>query len=85
MSVGSFVILLASLSAGQPSAAPAPAAPSSVDEQTLKAANLAADGPVLLDFLHKRSTPPADKAAVAALVKRSPTPRRPRTIRRPPS
>ena len=71
MSVGSFVILLASLSAGQPPAAPpAPtAAPSSPDEQTLKAANLAAAGPALLDFLHKRTSAPADKAQIAALVK----------------
>jgi len=71
MSVGSFVILLASLSAGQPPAVPPASAPTppSADEQTLKAANLAATGPALLDFLHKRTSAPADKAQIAALVK----------------
>ncbi len=71
MSVGSFVILLASLSAVQPPAGPpaSTAAPSPADEQTLKAANLAVTGPALLDFLHKRTAAPADKAQIAALVK----------------
>ncbi len=75
MSVGSLVVLLASLPAGPlpppppPPATPAaPAAPA--DKETLESAHIAAaDGPALLDFLHKRSGAAADKAQVAALVK----------------
>ncbi len=48
MFVGSFVLLLTALSAGQPPAAPppspAPAQLSSTDEQTLKTANIGVDG-----------------------------------------
>ena len=69
MSVGSFVILLASLSAGQPPAVSPASAPSPADEQTLKAANLSAAAPALLDFLHKRTAAPTDAAQIAALVK----------------
>jgi HEAT repeat protein len=62
MSVGSFILLLAALPAQ-----PLPAAPamtlSSVDEETLKAAHIAAAGPALLDFLHKRSGAVGEGAA----------------------
>ncbi len=71
MSVGSIVLLLAALPAGPlptPPALPSPTV-SAADEQTLKSADVAVAGPALLGFLHKRSAPPPDKAAVAALVK----------------
>jgi HEAT repeat protein len=44
-------------------------APASADEQTLRAAGLATDGPALLDFFQARSRPASDGKEVQALVR----------------
>src|SRR5258708_6802112 len=72
MAVGPYLALLAAFAAGPmqaPPSAPAPAVLSSSDEQTLKTANIAAAGPGLLDFFHKRSGTPTEKTQLAGLIK----------------